>query len=349
MNRMGVHNVSNRSYTSRIIVGVLLVLMVVLSACSPTATPSSTAAPTATAAAETSEIADASEVADASGSAAIAVYAPPTPSSVPILLAAESMKNAEVTIFTDHAQAHTLFLRGDVDILVTGLSVGVEFVRQEVPVQIVNSYVSGLTYLVARGPTVTSVADLEGREVMLPFEGSPIEEVTRYFVETAGLTWGVDVVPVYTPFPAAVEMLRTGEAEIAALPEPFVSQVAGSPEVEVALSYEEAWNARTGSTTGYPQVGVFVRREWASAHAEEIAQFNDALADAIATVREDPEAALATAESAMGFPPEILRSALARTSFTSRTGSLLEENVRSYYETIGEPLDGAYDRFFADH
>ena len=45
----------------------------------------------------------------------VVIYAPATPSSVPVLLAAQQMENAEVTIFTDHAQAHTLFLRQRVE------------------------------------------------------------------------------------------------------------------------------------------------------------------------------------------------------------------------------------------
>lgn len=332
-----MNNVSNQSRAYRIISGLLLTLTIVLSACAPTVAKSPVEAPTATAVTESSE------------SPPTMVYAPATPSSVPILLAAEAMENADVTIFTDHSQAHTLFLRGDADVLVTGLSVGVEFVRQEVPVQIVNSYVSGLTYLVTNEPRVKSFADLDGHEVMLPFEGSPIEEVTRYFVESAGLVWGEDVAPVYAPFPASVEMLKTGDAEIVALPEPFVSQVEGLPDVEIALSYERAWNALTESETGYPQVGVFVQTAWATAHAEQVAAFNDGLERAIESIHEDPEAALATATSAMAFPPEILRSALARTSFASRTGSALEADVRSYYQAIGEPLDGPYDSFFADY
>jgi NitT/TauT family transport system substrate-binding protein len=278
--------------------------------------------------------------------ATLRIYAPATPSSVPVLLAAEQMENAEVTIFTDHAQAHTLFLRGDVDVLVTGLSVGVEFVAQGVPVQIVNSYVAGLTYLVTRDLQIADIADLQGHEVVLPFEGSPIEQVTRYFVEASGLTWGEDVVPAYSPFPSSVEMLKAGKVQIVALPEPFVSQVAGLPSVEVALSYAETWNALANSSGGYPQVGVFVHAGWATEHGAEIEAFNRALEDAVTIAQQEPVVALAAAQSVMQFPPEILTAALARTSFAPHSGAALEQQVRGYYDAIGESLDGTYESFF---
>ena len=276
----------------------------------------------------------------------IRIYAPATPSSVPVLLAAEQMDEADVTIFTDHAQAHTLFLRGDVDMLVTGLSVGVEFFAQGVPVQVVNSYVAGLTYLVTHDQQVETIADLRGHQVVLPFEGSPIEQVTRYFVEASGLTWGEDVVPTYSPFPSSVELLRAGKVDVVALPEPFVSQVSGLPSVNVVLSYEDAWNALTDSTGGYPQVGVFVLESWAMEHGAEIEAFNRELENAVTITQQDPEVAFATAQSVMQFPAEILTAALARTSFAPRSGAELEQIVRNYYNEIGEPLDDTHQPFF---
>ncbi len=57
------------------------------------------------------------------------INAPPTPSSIPVILAARNMENAEITIFSNHSQAHTLFLRDDIQMLVTGLSVGVNFFK----------------------------------------------------------------------------------------------------------------------------------------------------------------------------------------------------------------------------
>ena len=110
----------------------------------------------------------------------IQIYTPPTPSSIPLILAARNLENTKVTIFANHSQAHTLFLRDDVPILVTGLSVGIDFFRQGIPVQIVNSYISGLTYLVTRGKPVQTFRELQGQELYLPFEGSPIEEITKF-------------------------------------------------------------------------------------------------------------------------------------------------------------------------
>lgn len=277
---------------------------------------------------------------------ALRIYAPASPSSIPVIIAAEEIPGAEVTIFTDHSQANTLFLRDDVDLLVTGLSVGVSFFSQDVPVQMVNSYVAGLTYLVTHGEEVYSFSDLRGKELVVPFEGSPIEEVTRFFVAQEGLVWGENIEPMYLPFPSAMELLKQGEIDAVALPEPFVTMVEGYEGVYPSLSYRATWDALTSGDTGYPQVGTFAKSEWADAHTELLAAFNAGLSDAIAAVEQDRETAVAFAETYFAFPPSVLSSALSRTSFALRTGSEMSVDIQDYYTTIGNPLDETFDAFF---
>jgi ABC-type nitrate/sulfonate/bicarbonate transport system substrate-binding protein len=279
----------------------------------------------------------------------ITIYAPSTTSSVPVILAARQLaaqEDTDLTIFDNHSQANTLFLRGDVDILVTGLSVGAGFLRNGAPVQVINCYVSGLTYLVTHGRQVNSFAELGGGPLYLPFEGSPIEETTRFFVEQEGLIWKQDIVPVYAPADSSLALLAQGKAAAVALPEPYVSLAEQQERVYVSIGYRERWDALTGSGDGYPQVCAFVKKEWADAHRQTIARFNDELAEAIRTVRRDPAAAADQTEEMLGFTQETLRSALRRTDFELRDSDEMEWEIRRYYRIVGKPLDASYDPLF---
>ena len=276
----------------------------------------------------------------------LVIYAPATPASIPVLLAARHIEGAEVTIFANHAQANAQFLRGEIDILVTGLSVGVELFNNGAPVQVIDSYVAGMTYLVTRGQPINDLAELKGRSVYLPFEGSPIEEVTRFFVEQAGLQWETDVRPVYAPFTSSVELLKQGRADVVVLPEPFVSLIEGRADLHVSLSYRELWDTLIGSDSGYPQVTPFVTREWAAANADLVARFNDEVAAALASIEADPAGAVAQTHEALGLPEPVLAAALSRTDFAYIGGAELPEAIRGYYEAIGKPLDAIYDAFF---
>jgi NitT/TauT family transport system substrate-binding protein len=276
----------------------------------------------------------------------LVIYTPATPSSIPVILAARRIENTEITIFTNHSQAHTLFLRGDVTILVTGLSVGLEFFRSGVPVQVINSYVSGLTYLVTFGRKVDSFGELRGQEIYIPFEGSPIEEITQFFVEQEGLTWKQDIKPIYSSFLSSVELLKQGRVANVALPEPYVSLVEKQDQVFVSLNYKQEWDALTGSANGYPQVATFVKKDWAAAHPDLIAQVNDELANVLHMIEQDPAAAVEQTQAELGFPPEVLLSSLQRTDFSFSDSGKMAQEIQRYYQIIGRPLDETFDPFF---
>ena len=151
----------------------------------------------------------------------VKIYAPASPTSIPLILAAETLPGVEITIFTNHSQAHALFLKGEVQLLCTGLAVGVGFFRQGVPVRIISSHVAGLTWLVS-DKAVSRLGDLKGDSLYLPFPGAPVEEVTRFLARAEGLIWKQDIAIHYMAFPGAAMLLQQGRIRSAVLPEPFV-------------------------------------------------------------------------------------------------------------------------------
>lgn len=283
---------------------------------------------------------------EAETAAAIVIAGPATPSSIPLLLAARQMDNVSVQIVQNNAQANTLFLRGEIDILVSGLSVGVDLRKSGAPVQILNSYVTGLSYLVTYGEKVERLSDLKGQEIYLPFEGSPIEEATMFLAGQEGLVWGSDFKPVYSPFDASVALLKEGKARAVVLPEPFVTLLEKEPNLFISLDYFADWNQATGTQAGYPQVGAFVTAEWAAQHPDELAAFNAALADAIQLIQENPAEAVASVKDNFKLPEAVLLRSLERTHFSLLTGEALAQDVTGYYELIGKPLDDNYADFY---
>jgi NitT/TauT family transport system substrate-binding protein len=333
-----------------LMVGCVLVFL--LASCAPAATASLTPAASettvATAAATVSETsaATAESTTAAAEEGGLVVYAPASTSSIPVILAVSQIPGAELTLYSNQSQANTLFLRGDVDILITGLSVGVDMANNGAPVQMVDSFVSGLSYLVTYGKQVSSLADLKGQEIYIPFEGSPIEEVTSFFAEKEGLTYKTDLTPVYAAFDSSVPLLKEGKATAVVLPEPNVTLVEGQPDVFISVSYFDEWNKLTGTSEGYPQVGAFVNSEWAVGHATDIETFNTQLAAAIDSVEKDPAAAVDAVSSNYKLTPELLLKSLNRTRYNLVTGQAMQESIENYYQVIGKPLDEKFTASF---
>lgn len=278
--------------------------------------------------------------------ATIIIAGPATPSSIPLILAAEKMGSAQVQIIQNNAQATTAFLRNEINILASGLSVGVDLRKNDAPVQLLNSYVTGLSFLVTSGEAVESLSDLKGQEIYLPFEGSPIEEATLFLAQEEGLVWGVDLKPVYSPFEASLALLKEGKAKAVVLPEPFVTLVENEPNLFISLDYFTAWNAATETESGYPQVGVFVNAEWARQNPDQVAAFNNALVEAIRLIEENPEEAVAKVKDQFKLPEAVLLRSIQRTRFSLSTGEQLKAEVNNYYELIGKPLDDNFADFF---
>ncbi len=278
--------------------------------------------------------------------ARLVIAGPATPSSIPLLIAASKIDGAEVQVIENNSQANTAFLRGDIDILVNGLSVGVDLYRNEAPVQIVNTYVAGMSFLVTNGEKVDNFAALKGQDIHIPFEGSPIEEATSFLAGKEGLKWGEDLKPVYSPFDASVALLKQGKAKAVVLPEPFVSLVEGQPGMNVSLDLYQSWNEATGQSDGYPQVAAFVKHDWAASHSEDLAAFNATLNDAVKLTKESPEEAVSLVKDKFKQPEKILLKAVSRMHYSVLTGEEMKQSVSGYYELIGKPLDDRYKDFY---
>ena len=276
----------------------------------------------------------------------LVIYAPASASSIPVIIAASKLPDAELTLYTDQSQANTLFLRGDVDILVSGLSVGVDMYKNDAPVQMVNSFVSGLSYLVTYGIHASSLADLKGQQIYIPFEGSPIDEVTEFLATKSGLKYKQDLIPVYAPFDSSIQMLKDGQTTAVVLPEPNVTLVASVPNVYISFSYFDAWNAATGTTNGYPQVGTFVNSTWAAEHGDQISAFNSALGNAILATQTDAATAVNSVKDQYKMSSELLLQSLGRTRYNLLSGQEMVDAVNNYYQVIGKPLDEKYSAFY---
>ncbi len=276
---------------------------------------------------------------------AVRVWVPAVPASTPLILALSTQAWAEFTIFSNHARAHALFLRGEIDLLATGLSIGKGFFDRGAPVRMINGYVTGMTWLVTDRP-IREMSDLAGLPLVLPFQGSPIEQATRVFIRKANLTWNREIPIRYLPFQSTVALMGKGELHAAALPEPYATMVTTRPGNWAAVSYKDLWEQSTGGSHGYPQVGVFALALWAEQHPDLIRRLNHAVAKAVIAVKADPQTAAQQMATVMNFSPELILTALVRTEFRLMTGKSLASEVYAYYNTLGSPLGEQFEAFF---
>lgn len=133
----------------------------------------------------------------------------------------------------------------------------------------------GVLYLLENGETVHSFADLKGKTVYLPGQGSNPEYIFKYLVEKNGLVIGTDVFVDYTygsPDELATA-IASGLVSLAVLPEPKVTSIKSqNASVRSALDFTAEWNKVTEEGE-LVQGCIVVQKSFAEEHPAELAQF----------------------------------------------------------------------------
>lgn len=99
----------------------------------------------------------------------------------------------------------------------------------------------GVLYIVEKGDTVQSMADLAGKKILAAGQGSTPEYVINYLLEKNGLTDSVEVEYV-SEHAEAVTQMAAGNADLILGPEPFVTTALSKVEgARVALDLTQEW------------------------------------------------------------------------------------------------------------
>ena len=99
----------------------------------------------------------------------------------------------------------------------------------------------GVLYIVEKGDTVQSMADLAGKKILAAGQGSTPEYVINYLLEKNGLTDSVEVEYV-SEHAEAVTQMAAGNADLILVPEPFVTTALSKVEgARVALDLTQEW------------------------------------------------------------------------------------------------------------
>ncbi|MDQ2104333.1 ABC transporter substrate-binding protein [Azospirillum isscasi] len=212
-------------------------------------------------------------------------------------------------------------------------------------VRLVNVMTNGLLYLLSADPSLASVAALKGRSVAVPFRNDTPEYVFRRLLAAEGLTPGTgtsdgDVALQFTGTPMeAIQLLVTGRADAALLPEPAASAailragMAGRTVTRV-LDIQKAWGAATGLGTVLPQAGLGVTSAFLAEHPATVEALHDALAKATASVNADPARAANDAAAPLGLPWPVIEQAIPHSNLVAQRAGTVREPMEAVFRAL---------------
>ena len=211
------------------------------------------------------------------------------------------------------------FVSGEIDIAAVPINLAATlYNKTEGNVVLLNLDTLGVLYIVENGDSIQSIADLAGKTIYASGEGATPQFVLDYLLAQNGLTDQVKVEYV-GEHTALAAMVASGEAQIAILPEPFVSAVTvKNPDVRVALDLNESWEAASGTKL---VMGVYIaNRTFYKEHPDQIKAFLADYAASVEKVNSSADAAQKIADLGIVGSAAIATQAIPRSYIVSITG-----------------------------
>ena len=193
----------------------------------------------------------------------------------------------------------------------------------------------GVLYVVEKGDTVQSMADLKGRTILSTGKGTTPEYVLRYLLTQNGIDPDKDVtIEYYSEATEVTAQMANAEDAIAVLPQPYVTAAGLQDDtLRVALDLTEEWNkiCDTQLITGV----TVVRKEYAEEHPDVVAAFLADYAKSVDAANTDLDGTAALCEEqGVVAKAAIAKKALPNCNIVCLTDDDLKTNASAYLQVL---------------
>lgn len=195
----------------------------------------------------------------------------------------------------------------------------------------------GVLYIVEKGDTVKSVADLKGKTIYATGKGSTPEYTLRYILSKNGVDPDNDVTIEWKSEPTAVvPLLKANDNAIAMLPQPYVTVAQSNVEgLNIALNLTDEWGKIEGS--GALVTGVLVARtEFVEKHPDAVKKMLNEYAASSEYVNANIDDAAALVEEFDIFKAAIAKKAIPYCNIKVITGDEMRTSLSSYLAVLFE-------------
>ena len=250
--------------------------------------------------------------------------------------AADGNSNYQFTIAGAPDEITALLVKGELDVAAVPsnlASVLYNNTNGGVKVAMINTL--GILYVVEAGDTVNSVADLKGRTVYSSGKGATPEYSVDYILSQNGIDPETDVtVEFKSEHTELAAALQSGTADLAVLPEPFVTTVlAGNDKLRVALNLNEEWE-KVSDGSGMVTGVLVVRSEFAEQHPDELTALLEAYEQSVNFVNENPAEAAAIIEQNGIAKAAVAEQAIPKCNIVFISGNEMRTKVEGFLEIL---------------
>lgn len=212
----------------------------------------------------------------------------------------------------------------------------------------------GVLYIVEKGTSISSFADLKGKTIYATGKGSTPEYTIRYLLTQNGIDPDKDVTLEFKSEPAeVVSLLASTEGGIAMLPQPYVTAAMSKVEgLRMAIDLTAAWE-ETGADSKLITGVLIARTDFINAHPDAVETFLKEYAASVDWVVANPKEAAALCEKFDIAKAQIAEKALPYCNITFLSGDAMKTALSGYLKILFDqnpkavggklPDDGIYE------
>ncbi len=195
----------------------------------------------------------------------------------------------------------------------------------------------GVLYILDTTDTVKSVADLKGKKIYATGAGQIPQFALEFVLEKNGLKAGTDVEVEYLADASDVgKLINGGQAEIAMLPQPYVTTVSASNEnAKIALDITQEWDKVADEGSHIMTSCIVVNTKTYENNKEAVERFMEEFRKSVKFVNEDPKAAsLAVVEAGIVENAGLAEKAIPKCNIVCVEGAEMKTSLKALYEAI---------------
>lgn len=255
---------------------------------------------------------------------------------LPMMEAGEAALEYDLQLYGAADEIVPLLMKGELDMAAIPANLAATlYQKTEGQIEALAVNTLGVLYVVEKGDTVQSIADLAGRTVLSTGKGTTPEYVLRYLLAQNGLDPDKDLtIEYYSEAAEVTAQMAVAEDAIAVLPQPYVTSAGMQDEtLRVALDLTAEWEkvCDTRLITGV----TVVRREYAEAHPDVVEAFLEDYARSVEAANTDLDGTAALCEEqGVVAKAAIAKKALPACKIVCLTGSELKADAEGYLQVL---------------
>jgi NitT/TauT family transport system substrate-binding protein len=242
----------------------------------------------------------------------------------------------ELKVWDTPDQLRTLLSRQEADFVSIPSNTASIFYNKGIKLKLMKISIWKVFYIISADKSITSVKDLKGKQIFIPFRGDQPDLIFQSICKGQGLDPETYLQIQYTPSPLDVIMnMVGGKAKYAMMIEPSASLLIMKGkekglEFARVIDIQKEWNLSTGLNSRIPNSGVAVLPKMMQ-QTDIVSAFSKAYDEAVAwTIANPVEAGVLAAEFIEGVNAAAFTESLKYTTFES----VNSENVKNEIEKM---------------